>query len=326
MEASVAVATQRSRSGFLWYLFLLGLTNLIWSAQGTAVKFLDGRLGPIAIAFLPFYVTTLLLIPLLIRSRRANAAASPISLSDWRSFAIAGIGGQLLAQLGMTWGISISLASNAAILNLLIPVITAVLASMMLKERMTALRWLSLFIGLAGVVLLSMEDLRQSSLGQMKYLAGNLLIFGGCLGSSFYNVYCKGLLQKFQEVEILIASYIFASIATVPLLVWVEPFHWSSLLAFDWKAWAAFAFLALLMYGASMLLFFHVLQHMDVTIASMSLYMIPVFGVGLAATFLGEHLSGVALAGAAVVLLSTILVMKYDSANSELQKGCDKTP
>ena len=35
----------------------------------------------------------------------------------------------IVAQLGMTWGISLSLASNGAILNLLIPVFSALLAS-----------------------------------------------------------------------------------------------------------------------------------------------------------------------------------------------------
>jgi len=68
------------------------------------------------------------------------------------------------------------------------------------------------------------------------------------------------------------------------------------------------------MYGASMLLFFHVLQRLDVTIASASLYLVPVFGVALAAVFLGERLSGVALCGAAIVLASTVLIMKYDKA------------
>jgi drug/metabolite transporter (DMT)-like permease len=310
-ETEVAEAARRPKSRFLWFFFLLALTNLIWAAQGTAVKFLDPHLGPIAITFLPFYVTTVLLVPLLVRSRRAHP--SPIGAADWRSFAIAGICGQVLAQLGMTWGISISLASNGAVMNLMMPVITAVLASIMLKEKVTVLRWGSLLIGLAGVMLLSMEDVKQSSLGQVRYLGGNLLILGGCLGSSFYNVYCKGLLRKFQEVEILIFSYVFASVATVPLLVWVEPFHFAALATFDWRAWAAFVFLALLMYGASMLLFFYVLQHLDVTIASVSLYMVPVFGVLLSATILGERLSGIAMVGAVVVLVSTVLIMKLDA-------------
>ncbi len=298
----------------IWYFLLLALASLIWSGQGIAVKLLDAHLGPIAITFLPFYVTTILFVPLLWRLRQQNPQATTPSLSDWVKFAIAGVGGQVLAQLGMTWGISESLASNGAILNLLIPVISAVLASLMLKERITALRVSSLAIGLVGVVFLSVGDFRQSSFGSMRFLTGNLLILGGCLGSSFYNVYCKGLMQSFQEIEILIFSYITASVASVPLLLWVEPFHFSNLRSFDARSVAAFVFLALFMYGVSMLFFFKALQHLDVTTASTSLYLVPVFGVLLAAVLLGERLNGLALAGAAIVLISTLLVVRYDTS------------
>lgn len=212
----------------------------------------------------------------------------------------------------MTWGISKSLASNGAILNLLIPVISAVLASFMLRERLTVLRVACLIVGLAGVLLMSTGDLRQSSFGQLQYLAGNLLIFGGCLGSSFYNVYCKRLMARFSEIEILMFSYITASLASLPLLIWVEPFHFAVFQSFVLSSWLAFLFLAFLMYGASMLLFFAALQHLDVTTASASLYLVPVFGVALAAGFLHESLSPLALGGAAVVLVSTVLIMKFD--------------
>jgi drug/metabolite transporter (DMT)-like permease len=312
MTTVVSVKSERQKT--IAYFFLLALASLIWSGQGIAVKVLDAHLGPIAITFLPFYVTTLLLIPLLIRLRRTNPDSPTPSAKDWARFAIAGIGGQMLAQLGMTWGISRSLASNGAILNLLIPVISAVLASLMLKERLTLLRTASLGIGLVGVAFLSVGDLRQASFGSMRFLTGNLLIFGGCLGSSFYNVYCKGLMQKFQELEILIFSYITASLASIPLLIWVEPVHWDRFRNFDGKSIAAFLFLALFMYGASMLLFFKALQHLDVTTASTSLYLVPVFGVVLAATLLGERVSLVTLAGAVIVLASTILVVRYDTS------------
>src|SRR5580692_4145778 len=298
----------------VWYFVLLALASLIWSGQGIAVKVLDPHLGPIAITFLPFYATTLLFVPLLLRLRRQNPGSAAPSAGDWIRFTIAGVGGQVLAQLGMTWGISKSLASNGSILNLLIPVISAVLASFMLKERLTLLRIVSLAIGLVGVVFLSVGDWRQASFGSMKYLTGNLLIFAGCFGSSFYNVYCKGLMQKFQEIEILIYSYVTASLASIPLLIWVEPFHLRSLQAFDGKSIAAFLFLAFFMYGASMLLFFKALQHLDVTTASTSLYLVPVFGVLLAASLLGERLSVAALVGAAIVLISTILVVRYDTS------------
>ena len=314
MENLTSIPPVQPKSRFWWFFVLLALVNLMWSAQGIAVKFLEGKLGPIAITFLPFYVTTVLFIPLLLRERRRNPQAVKVTRADWLRFAAAGVGGQVLAQLGMTWGITKSLASNASILNLLIPVITAVLASFMLRERITLLRVICLIVGLAGVFLLSVHDLKESSFLKANYLTGNLLILCGCLGSAFYNVYCKGLFKRFQEIEILIFSYLTASVASVPLLVWVEPFQFVQLAALDWRGWLAFAFLAIFMYGLSMVLFFYVLQHLPVTVASASLYLVPVFGILLASVFLGERLTPVALTGTAIVLVSTVLIMKWDKS------------
>ncbi len=308
MSATVAAVPAKSKT--VWYFCLLALASLMWSGQGIAVKILNRHMEPVAITFLPFYITTALFLPFLWKGKRAT---SP-SASDWIRLVVAGVAGQVLAQLGMTWGISKSLASNGAILNLLIPVISAVLASLMLKERITWLRAGSLIIGLAGVLLLSVGDLKQASFREMRFLVGNTLILGGCLGSSFYNVFCKGLMQRFSEIDILTFSYITASLASIPLLVWVEPFSFRTFGFFDWRDWAAFVFLALFMYGASMLLFFAALQHLDVTTASASLYLVPVFGVLLATVVLGERLSRLAIIGAATVLIATLLIMKYDTS------------
>ncbi len=324
---------------------LLGLASLMWSAQGTAVKFIApegasgpeqsdeaapaaalvatsaaaeakqaaseevAALGPISITFLPFYVATLLLIPLLVRLHKREPQRRWPGLADWGRFAIAGIVGQVLAQLGMTWGTLESLASNQAVLNLLIPVFSAVLASLMLGERLTRLRIVCLAIGLVGVLLMSVKDLEQSAFLERSYLVGNLLILVGCFGSSFYNVYCKGLMERFHEVEILIYSYITASLASLPVLLWREPLKWAAFAALDWRGWTALAFLAVFMYTVSMLLFFYVLEHIPVTVASASLYLVPLFGVLLASVLLGERMSALSLGGAAVVLLATVLII-----------------
>jgi drug/metabolite transporter (DMT)-like permease len=317
VTAPAATTTAHPKSRMMFFLLLLALTNLIWAAQGTAVKKIEPFWGnyPIATTFVPFYITTLLLVPLLIYKRRSNPSAQRPTWGDWWKFAAAGIFGQVLAQLGMTWGIMRSLASNGAILNLMIPVITAFLASVMLRERITPLRILCLLIGLGGALLMSLKDLQSASLAST-FLFGNILILVGTTGSAFYNTYCKGLLEKFQEVEILIFSYITASIATLPLLFWLEPGWFATMTQFNWQAWLAFAFLAIFMYGVSMLLFFYVLQYLPVTVASASLYLVPVFGVILAMLFLGERLGLPTLAGAVIVLASTILIMRYDPSAS----------
>ena len=84
--------------------------------------------------------------------------------------------------------------------------------------------------------------------------------------------------------------------------------------AFTLSSWLAFAFLALFMYGSSMLLFFKALAHLDVTTASISMYLVPVFGVLLAITMLGERLNLLEILGAVIVLSATVLIVRYDKA------------
>jgi drug/metabolite transporter (DMT)-like permease len=85
-------------------------------------------------------------------------------------------------------------------------------------------------------------------------------------------------------------------------------------LSFTLASWLAFGILALFMYGASMLLFFKALAHLDVTTASLSMYLVPVCGVLLAITLLEERLDLLQILGAIIVLSTTLLIVKYDQA------------
>ena len=89
MSTTTSTSAQKRTPGVAWYFFLLALASLMWSCQGVAVKFLDRQMGPISITFLPFYVTTLLFIPLLIRERRRNPLGSKVTWGDWKKFAMA---------------------------------------------------------------------------------------------------------------------------------------------------------------------------------------------------------------------------------------------
>jgi drug/metabolite transporter (DMT)-like permease len=317
-DMHISQADQKvTRGQMLVFVLLLVIANLIWAGQGTAVKFIEPQLGPFAIAFLPFFFITPLLLPLFWWRRKPAPQAARPTAADWMRFVVAGVGGQLVAQLGMTWGTVLSDASSLAILYLMIPVITAVLASLLLKERVTALRIACLVIGLIGVLLLSTNDLSKGTLWQSRFLLGNLLLLGGCVGASFYNVYCKGLMEKFHERDILIYSYITATPASLPLLLWKEPECFGNLVHLDARAWIAFAFLTLLVYGISMLMLFYVLQFLPVTIVLASTYLVTVFGVVIPMILLGERLDAIKIVGAAVVLTATVLIMNFEAAPAE---------
>jgi drug/metabolite transporter (DMT)-like permease len=232
-----------------------------------------------------------------------------------KQFIIAGVGGQLVAQVGMTLGVSRSFAANGAILTLLIPILSALFASLLLRERLTLLRVSALLLGLVGVIFLSPPHWSPSTgPALIRGFTGNLLIVCGCMGSAFYNVYSKRLLTDFSEVDVLFFSYLTATIFSIPLLVALDPRCLFCFRTFTLREWGAFIFLTIFMYGVSMLFFFYSLRYVNVIVASASLYLVPIFGVFLAVAMLGERISSEALFAFGVVLLGVLVILRNDCA------------
>jgi drug/metabolite transporter (DMT)-like permease len=292
-------------------VMLLMAANLLWAGQGIAVKLLAGGPGPLAIALLPLYCVTLLGLGIL-AVRRDLGRKFKAAWRLRREFFLAGICGQLMAQVGMTLGVSWSTASNGAILSLLIPIFGALIAVWVLRERLSTLRVGALLLGLAGVFLLSPLH-RASEAGTPTHeVAGNLLIAIGCLGSAFYNVYSKHLLEYFSGIETLFFSYLSTTVFSLPVLFLLEPHCLSRLAQLTMTQWAAFGYLAVFLYGVSMVLFLRALGAVDVVVASASIYLMPLFGVALAFSILGERLAPQAILGSAIVLFATLMLFRFD--------------
>jgi drug/metabolite transporter (DMT)-like permease len=66
-----------------------------------------------------------------------------------------------------------------------------------------------------------------------------------------------------------------------------------------------------------MVIFLNVLTRLDATQAAVSNYLIPFFGVALAAAILGEKITGFMIAGGVLVLASTLLVTTYEEVRAK---------
>jgi drug/metabolite transporter (DMT)-like permease len=299
------------RSGWVAAILLMA-ANLLWAGQGIAVRLLAGTLSPLAVALLPLYFITL--VGLVFLCFREDALQRlRMAWRFRREFFFAGICGQLVAQVGMTIGISWSSASNGAILSLLIPIFGAVLAVWLLRERLSILRMGVLLLGLAGILLVSPLQLHGHSTAHAHQFAGNILIVFGCFGSAFYNVYSKRLLAHFSELEILFFSYLSTTVFSLPVLFFFEPHCLSDLVRLSPAQWIALQYLAVFLYGLSMVLFLRALRMVDAIIASGSLYLTPLFGVVLAYSVLKERLASQVLVGAAILLFAALLLFRFDA-------------
>ena len=207
--------TLRKRKFIDWLLLLA--CNLMWASQFVMVKLVQEQMGPLFAVTFPIALSTILLIFLVAREPKMVATRE-----DVRDFILLGILGQLVAQLFITWGVRIAPASNAALLALVMPVSTAVMAHFLLGEHMNTIRWISFGLALLGVLACSGVDWQNLDFGR-GYLAGNMLIFLSVLGSAFYNTYSKKVLERHTPLRVLLYSYYALLTVLLPVTIAVEP-------------------------------------------------------------------------------------------------------
>jgi drug/metabolite transporter (DMT)-like permease len=301
--------------------FLLLACNFIWASQFVLVKIVQAQMGPIAATFIPMALSTMMLVPIVWWERRRDGAQKGrMPGRDIFEFILIGVLGQIVAQLFITWGMRYAPASNAALLMLALPVSTAVMAYFFLGERMTLVRWISFALAIAGVLECSGIDWNELNMTSGKFLIGNLLIFASVNGSAFYNVYSKKLLTRYTPLQVLLYSYYAVIAFLLPITVYLEPEGLRNLPHFTPGVWGGLLALAIFQYCLSMVIFLTVLTRLDATQASLSNYLIPFFGVIIAAVVLHERLTMYMVLGGLLVLGSTLLVTVYEERQRSRQE------
>lgn len=302
----------KSQKGFDWSLVVI--VNFLWATQVPIIRVIGDSLGPVAVAFIPTILSTTLLIPFLWWVNKKQKRSLRWRWKNVKYFIIPGLIGILVMQFAFTYGSQHTLAANAGIITLTIPVIVAIFSTFLLKEKLNIIRIISFALAIGGVLLTSMSDVSGANFTQGEYFIGNIVFLFACFCCGFFNTYVKKLIDKgYTEFEILVYCSLVGSIASIPLFIWVEPFHLSVFLQSGSKAIWGIVELTIFVYAVSWLLFLYVLKRMDVTQAILGNYLMPFFIALLGILLLGEQLTLPMLFGGAVILASTLLVTVYEN-------------
>jgi drug/metabolite transporter (DMT)-like permease len=267
-------------------------------------------------------LATIMLYPL-IRLEAKGAKKTDRRSSDILIFLLLAVVGVFPGQVLITWGTRMSLASNAALLMLTLPVSTAFLAFLFLHEKMTPIRWLSFGLAIIGVVMCSDIDFRTLNFGK-GYLYGNVLIFLGTLGSAFYNSYGKKILERYSPTEMLFFTYLAMFVIMTPLTVAQEPGVFANIPHLSLRTWIGLVLLTFFHNYLSMVLFLKALKQLDAIQAALSNYLITFFGIPIAAIWLKEKLTSLAIIGGVLIFGSTLLITVWE--NRRASRKCATVP
>ena len=303
---------------------LLFSCNFMWALQFTCIKLVQDQVGPLFTVWGPMTLATVMLYPL-VRSDSKSSDSRDRRSSDILIFLLLAVVGVFPGQVVITWGTRMSLASNAALLMLTLPVSTAVLAFIFLHEKMTLVRWVSFGLAIIGVVMCSDIDFRTLNFGK-GYLYGNTLVFLGTLGSAFYNSYGKKILERYSPTEMLFLTYAAMFVIMTPLTLAKEPGVFAAIPHFSFRTWIGLALLTFFHNYLSMVLFLKALKQLDAMQAALSNYLITFFGVPIAAIWLKEKLTSLAIIGGVLILGSTLLITVWENRRASRRYAAVPAP
>jgi drug/metabolite transporter (DMT)-like permease len=248
---------------------------------------------------------------LLLIARRAGVLARLPRKTLWGLAGLGVIGNTIYQAVFMT-GLSLTTATNSAMIVASLPVVVALLGTLMGIERATPATWLGVVLGTAGVALVVAA---RGVNFHANSLMGDLLVLGSMLCWAFYTVMVRRIGAGVDALQITTIT----TLAGAPgLLLLGAP----GLLRMDWsgisaKTWGAVAYATLLALVLSYVLYNRAVQAIGSSRTAIYNCVTPLVAMLVAWLTLGEVPTGVQFVGVALVLIGVWVSMQGRAASGE---------
>lgn len=282
------------------HLALLAV-NLIYGANYSIVKKLEGFIDPFALVVIRAVVTMLLLwgTGFFVRDKA-------VEKKDFRKLLLLAVFAIALNQLFFIKGLFMGNAINASIIMIFSPIVVILIETLFLKEKAPLIRLAGIIIGTAGAFTILL--FRPKGATGNSLFIGDVLIFINCIAWSIYMVMVKPLMLKYKTVTVVKWIFLFGSI-------YVLPFGWPGIISFHISAMGAeqWACLAYVVIGSTFIAYFlntYALTELSASIASTYIYLQPVIAALFAIALNNDKLDAIKIISALLIITGIYLVSR----------------
>ncbi len=119
-------------------------------------------------------------------------------------------------QCCFTIGLSMTAPTNASIMTTTMPIITMILAAIVLKEPITSKKVIGIAAGVTGALILILSSSSSSGSAAEGNLLGDLLVVGAQCSFAIYLTFFKHIVQRYNVITVMKWTFTYACIVILP--------------------------------------------------------------------------------------------------------------
>ncbi len=229
-----------------------------------------------------------------------------VAREDWIKLALCGLFGVAINQMMFFKGLSLTSPINASLIMITSPIMVLIMASIMIRERITSIKLLGILLGTLGagmIIWISNSDNNTNS-----SMLGDLFIFINASSYGLYLVLVKPLMNNYHPFTVIKWVFLFG-------FLYVIPFGWHEFAMIEWhtfpqQIWMAVIYVIIATTFMTYLFNIYALEKVNASVVSAYIYTQPVIATTIAMLLGKDHLSLIKLGAAILIFAGVFLVSR----------------
>lgn len=214
------------------------------------------------------------------------------------------------------FGLSLTSPIDASIVTTTLPIVTMIIAAIYLKEPVTNMKVLGIFVGAMGALILIMSS--QTAGSGNSSILGDLLCLVAQISFSIYLTVFKGLSQRYSPITLNKWMFVYASMCYIP-------FSYHDIAGIQWAEISSAAYLQVgyVVVGGSFLAYIFIMTAQRLlrpTVVSMYNYMQPIIA-SIAAIIMGLGVFGWEKGAAVALVFLSVYIVTKSKSKADFEKA-----
>ena len=279
-----------------WGYLYVAAAAVIWGSNGVIVNLVP--YDPHAVAFFRVLFASLTLLPLVLVTRKREIVTA---VRQWRTMLSLG------CLLALGWALlfhsmKLIAIANAVLLNYTAPIFVALLAPLVLREKLERSTLLALAIAVAGIVVISYQQNVDTGNPDSFNLLGVILGLLAGLAYAGFIIVSKRTLSSFSSPVVAFCSYAAALVFLSPLVIGTE-------FSADLTSWMLLLVLGIVNTGIAVTLYLKGLGMVKAQKAVVLTYLEPASAAVFGSVFLAQQPTPLMIVGGLLIVVAGYIVV-----------------